>query len=341
MISTACYSIKNNDYNWGLYTMLTKEQQYFVDNYEKIVTTELNKLDASIDYNTLRLLVRKHLLLITTNNSIISNLKYTLDALYDSLTIYKNFEKIKINFKVLLEFIKETILSNQNADFQEHEEMSLPQVKRRMWRKDNPKQVPVRLDASLKFIHGGGAMYIDRLLAGKVSGYSLEILPHEEAYRSDIRNSILGIQVTTLCFQQQMSSQSDLRAWQYAEKAMRYFFDYPCCFYGEIEAQYLDAAPNEYEAGIRNINLKHIKNPKIYIFAPEIKDQDFLSANLKHLFDPTKGIEIKIVSCRNELLSDFYLALPYYPKTDIDAKYAKKRPENSTEHRTSKRFKPG
>lgn len=88
----------------------------------------------------------------------------------------------------------------------------------------------IKPEDNIQISHGGGFFHIIEFLQGHSLGYRLE--------NQDGR----GIQVST------MSHERDKL---YALRACNNYIDYPARISATIEAQYLDAAPNLYEAGLR------------------------------------------------------------------------------------------
>jgi hypothetical protein len=106
--------------------------------------------------------------------------------------------------------------------------------------------VPVPPNASVYVIHGGGLQYILDWLKGKEEGYKLE-RPGK------------GIQVIPSLKQPSLSDTTRDYATDRSAKSL----DYPAYLCAEIEAQYLDSASGDGEAGVRTELRQHLKNIEV------------------------------------------------------------------------------
>ena len=99
--------------------------------------------------------------------------------------------------------------------------------------------------AEVRVSHGGGFFHIIEFLEGRTTGYPLEAQP-------DAR----GIQVSPLAENLEFHE----RDIYYANVACSNHIDYPARLTATIQAQYLDSAPNLYEAGLRAEFISRLEN---------------------------------------------------------------------------------
>lgn len=112
--------------------------------------------------------------------------------------------------------------------------------------------------ADVRFSHGGGFFHIIEFLEGRTIGYPLEAQP-------DAR----GIQVSPLAEHLEFHDRDNY----YANTACSNHIDYPARLTATIQAQYLDSAPNLYEAGLRAEFIDKLENIVITRLDKNIKYQ--------------------------------------------------------------------
>jgi len=172
----------------------------------------------------------------------------------------------------------------------------------------NPSKEVNYEEKSIKFVHGGGLQYILGFLKGEESGYFLEEV-----------NGIVGkgIQVHPY-LNNEVAIGVMKRVNTYASDRAARSLDYPVRFFGEIQAQYLDSAPNVYEAGIRNCYVEKIKNIRIEHICNDVPQEllDEASRIMK-----SSACDLKLVvnenlrSKKEDETSRKEVVLPYYNAT--------------------------
>lgn len=142
--------------------------------------------------------------------------------------ILKTYEEYK-------SYKKEIEQSKEHKIFEDYNNSRLNNKSRCQWNAGR-----VDPDEMIKISHGGGLNHINEFLSGRSKGYALE-------------GPGRGIQVSPV----------DLgRDGFYSLRAPK-FFDEPAMLHAEIQAKYLDAAPNAYEAGLRYEYVQHLRNVKV------------------------------------------------------------------------------
>jgi len=112
-------------------------------------------------------------------------------------------------------------------------------------------------ERELTITHGGGYRHIKDFLSGKGMGYDLEA-------------GGKGIQVSPL-----LGDYKSHRGGLYARRAGFSYGEEPGVLTGKIKAKYLDASPNQYEAGLRPEFLKYLKIKKFRKLQPSSTDRQY------------------------------------------------------------------
>jgi len=227
-----------------------KSLELFLQNYDETFK-EIDKAVADKNVQKLRRLTNEYVNVASSRHVTEVTIEYEL---------YPEFLKSEIDLvkvSTLLKSLLPQIKRLAERDVKEFND-NLPGPRPPSWSSDT-----VQPNEKVTIMHGGSLSLITKFLCGEAKGYCLA------------NQNGQGLQVHPY-FAKTISPKKLAYLWEvcatlskcYAKRQSAAHADYPACLIGEIEAQYIDAARNSYEGGIRFNYFDKIKNVQIHILTP-------------------------------------------------------------------------